>query len=86
MVFVVTEDKISDVTHQNIDNLNVIAILIDKNTGLVANAGKFDQTLVGIHSVLADSVDDAPVYNLAGQRISGNHSGVAIEGGKKVVR
>lgn len=43
MVFVVTEDKISDVTHQNIDNL-------------------------------------------AGQRISGNHSGIAIEGGKKVVR
>lgn len=76
----------SSVKHEDIDNLNCIAIVIDRETGLVVNAGKFEQRLTGIDTVLAPEAPAAPAYNLAGQRISGNHHGIAIEGGKKVVR
>lgn len=76
----------SSVTHKDIDNLNCIAIVIDRETGLVVNAGKFEQRLTGIDTVLAPEAPAVPAYNLAGQRISGNHHGIAIEGGKKVVR
>lgn len=80
------EHSPSSVKHENIDNLNCIALVIDRTTGEVVNAGKFEQRLTGIDTVLAPEAPAAPVYNLAGQRISGQHHGVAIEGGKKVVR
>lgn len=79
--------KSSSVTHKTIDNLNAIAMVVDRATGEVVNAGKFEQRLVGIHSVLAPTTDNAEVYNLAGQRITtAGAQGVSIKGGKKVVR
>lgn len=74
------------VSYRNLDNCNVIALIIDNTTGEIANAAKFSQALVGINSVLAPTSDDAPAYNLAGQRIGAQHTGIAIEGGKKVLR
>lgn len=82
----VVEHSPSKVTYTNIDNLNCIAIVIDNETGQVVNAGKFEQRLTGINTVLAPEAPAAPVYNLAGQRINAQNHGVAIEGGKKVVR
>lgn len=76
----------NQVTHQKLDNCNVIAIIVDNETGQIVNAAKFSQALVGINSVLAPTADDAPAYNLAGQRISRQQQGISIEGGKKVLR
>lgn len=76
----------SSVKYRKLDNCNIIALVINTQTGEIVNGAKFVKRLTGIHSVLADTDDGAPVYNLAGQRISGQHHGVAIEGGKKVVR
>lgn len=76
----------SSVKYSKLDNCNFIALVINTQTGEIVNGAKFIERLTGIHSVLADTDDGAPVYNLAGQRISGQHHGVAIEGGKKVVR
>ena len=33
-----------------------------------------------------DSQADAPMYNIAGQRIDGNYKGVVIRNGKKIIR
>lgn len=77
--------KASSSKFQNIENANVIAIVLDSQTGEFINAGRFEQRLVGINSVLAPTAD-VPAYNLAGQRINGASHGVRIEGGKKVIK
>lgn len=69
----------------NIDNCNVIAIVLDNATGLVVNAGRFEQRLLGIDSVLAPTATTES-YNLAGQRVNASTKGIRIEGGKKIIR
>lgn len=77
----------SRVTYNNIENMCVVALIIDKETGQVANAGKFEQRLLGIDSVLAPTADASAAYNLAGQRTTSNTAnGISIQGGKKVLR
>lgn len=76
----------SDVRFENLDNLNVIALLLDGTTGQIANAAKFEQRLVGINSVIAPTATDAPAYNLAGQPASRQQHGLVIEGGRKSIR
>jgi hypothetical protein len=39
----------------------------------------------GIESVKVLIQKSAPIYNLQGQRISGNYRGIAIQNGRKVV-
>lgn len=77
----------SSVTHKNIENLNCIAMIVDRATGEVVNAAKFEKRLEGINSVLAPKSESNDVYNLAGQRISpATANGISIQSGKKVLR
>jgi len=46
--------------------------------------GSYEDTTVAINSVTAPSdATDAPVYNMAGQRVSANTTGLVIKNGKK---
>lgn len=76
----------SDYKKRDTQNCVGVVLVIDEKTGEIVNAAKHNPLLAGINTVLAPEAAEAPVYNLAGQRISTNHHGVAIEGGKKVVR
>lgn len=42
--------------------------------------------VTGINAVSADELDDAPAYNLAGQRVGKSYKGVIVKNGKKVIR
>lgn len=47
---------------------------------------ELDETSTGISSVTTDKFDsNAPVYNLAGQRVSKNAKGILIQNGKKFI-
>lgn len=76
----------SKVKYRKLDNCNVIALVVDTKTSEIVNGAKFIERLTGIDTVLAPEAPAAPVYNLAGQRINGQHHGVAIEGGRKTMR
>lgn len=71
-----------------IENANIIALLIDDTMGgQVANAAKFSQKLVGIHTVLADdNAAPAEIYDLQGRRVAAPVNGINIVGGKKVIK
>lgn len=73
-------------SYRNLTNCSGIALLIDGKTGEIVNAAKYNSLLAGIDTVLAPEAPATPAYNLAGQRISGQHHGVAIEGGRKTMR
>ena len=45
-----------------------------------------DSPSTGISKITTTNVADAPMYNLAGQRVDSNYKGVVIQNGKKVVR
>jgi len=71
--------------------------LTDKNFTFIAtwNGGKkadknwtFTATndATGIATIKAlNTVSNAPIYNLQGQRVDGNYRGIAIQNGRKVV-
>ncbi len=44
------------------------------------------ETATGIRGIEASETDDAPVYNLGGQRVSSNAKGIVIKNGKKIIR
>ena len=44
------------------------------------------ETATGIRGIEANDTDDAPVYNLGGQRVSNNAKGIVIKNGKKIIR
>lgn len=70
-----------------VENANVIALLVDATTGQIANAAKFSQKLVGIHTVLADdNAAPAEIYDLQGRRVTAPVNGINIVGGKKVIK
>lgn len=75
---------------QDKDQLYVVAILLDLNEGIVANAVKVKVTTpdaVGIENVNASkSAADNHFYNLQGQRLSKAQKGVNIVNGRKIVR
>lgn len=77
----------ADVPHSDLASCSVIAMLIDTKTAQVVNAHKFDPAQQsGIHTVLAERNSRSERYNLSGQRISRQQSGIGIEQGKKVMR
>lgn len=45
-----------------------------------------DATATGIGTVSTNVNDDAPVYNLAGQRVGKDYKGVVIQNGRKIIR
>ena len=48
--------------------------------------GNVEDATTGISKITTTNVADAPMYNLAGQRVDSNYKGVVIQNGKKVVR
>ena len=44
------------------------------------------ETATGIRGIEASETDDAPVYNMGGQRVSSNAKGIVIKNGKKIIR
>jgi hypothetical protein len=44
------------------------------------------ETATGIRGIEANDTDDAPVYNMGGQRVSSNAKGIVIKNGKKIIR
>ena len=44
------------------------------------------ETATGIRGIEANDTDDAPVYNLGGQRVSSHAKGIVIKNGKKIIR
>ena len=44
------------------------------------------ETATGIRGIEAGETDDAPVYNMGGQRVSNNAKGIVIKNGKKIIR
>ena len=44
------------------------------------------ETATGIRGIEAGETDDAPVYNMGGQRVSSNAKGIVIKNGKKIIR
>ena len=44
------------------------------------------ETATGIRGVEASETDDAPVYNMGGQRVSSHAKGIVIKNGKKIIR
>lgn len=74
----------------NRENVDVVAMLIDTQTGLVINSAKakvLPYGINGIESVTGTSVNSSVMYNLAGQRITAPAAkGIVISNGKKIVR
>lgn len=73
-------------TVKNIDNLIVIALLIDYKTKAILQAAKTEglEDIVGIHTVSSPEHRDKMIYDLTGRRTNGN--GIVIEDGKLRIR
>lgn len=71
-------------------NVNVVAFMLDNNTGAVVNAtrckvyGMSAEAPEGIGTVLAPTTSASGIYNLAGQRAAGQ-SGIVIKDGRKMI-
>ena len=65
-----------------------VTITFDPNGATAADKVKIEVTgipTVGISGIATDDADDnAPIYNLAGQKVDKNYKGVVIKNGKKV--
>ena len=59
----------------------------EDNRGIMPFLYEKDETSSGIRNVTVDELDEnAPVYNLAGQRVSKDAKGIVIQNGKKYIR
>ena len=74
---------------QDKTKLKVVAMLIDRSTGLIVNAAQdavSDSNTTGIESSSAALPEtDGAVYNISGQRVSKAQKGIYIVNGKKVL-
>ena len=65
-----------------------VTITFDPNGATAADKVKIEVTgipTVGINGIVTDDADDnAPIYNLAGQKVDKNYKGVVIKNGKKI--
>lgn len=43
-------------------------------------------TSTGISNITVTTADNAPAYNLAGQKVNGSYKGIVIKNGKKMVK
>lgn len=88
---------LSGASYNIVENLSVVALLIDGATGHIVQADRLavGTEVEGVHTVLAPVSAPVGVYNLNGQRISTAQQlksvspalhGVSIENGRKVIR
>ena len=61
--------------------------MFNKNTQIGFGGFEFTAGTAGINDITVDAAADenAPVYNLAGQRVSKDTKGILIQNGKKFV-
>ena len=55
---------------------------MDKNNHLIS----YEAPATGISALTIDTDDNAPMYNLKGERVDANYRGVVIKGGKKTIQ
>jgi len=55
---------------------------MDKNNHLIS----YEAPATGIQNLTIDTDDNAPMYNLKGERVDANYRGVVIKGGKKTIQ
>ena len=71
---------------QDVNKVNIIALLIDAATGNVVNANKVKLSeSTGIVTVKAHQDANAAIYNLNGQKVQTVRKGLYIQNGRKVV-
>ena len=62
-------------------------LVVPKSLAKGAKAFPFNGELTTIKGISADQLDaDAPLYNLAGQRVGKDYKGIVIQNGKKFVK
>jgi len=61
-----------------------VTVVYDKGESAASNIFTLSVTS-GIISVSVEAKDNAPAYNLAGQKVSDSFKGIVIKNGKKVV-
>ena len=71
---------------QNVDNVKVVALLIDRETGIVVNANKCKLgASTGIVNVKGSQDANAAIFDMMGRRVSQPAKGLYITNGRKVV-
>ena len=80
----VGETSYTDATATDGEHSYVVTVVYDKGESAASNIVTLS-ILSGISSVSAETVDNAPAYNLAGQKVNDSFKGIVIKNGRKVV-
>lgn len=80
----VGETSYTDATATDGEHSYVVTVVYDKGESAASNIVTLS-VLSGISSVSVETVDNAPAYNLAGQKVSDSFKGIVIKNGRKVV-
>lgn len=80
----VGETSYTDATATDGEHSYVVTVVYDKGESAASNIVEIS-VLSGISSVSAEIVDNAPAYNLAGQKVNDSFKGIVIKNGRKVV-
>lgn len=68
------------------DDINVIALVAVSSNKLRLYPISIETIDTGIQNLTIDVDDNAPMYNLKGERVDANYRGVVIKGGKKTIQ
>ena len=80
----VGETRYTDATATDGEHSYVVTVVYDKGESAASNIVTLS-VLSGISSVSVETVDNAPAYNLAGQKVNDSFKGIVVKNGKKVV-
>lgn len=80
----VGETRYTDATATDGEHSYVVTVVYDKGESAASNIVTLS-VLSGINSVSVETVDNAPAYNLAGQKVNDSFKGIVIKDGRKVV-
>ena len=80
----VGETRYTDATATDGEHSYVVTVVYDKGESAASNIVTLS-VLSGISSVSVETVDNAPAYNLAGQKVNDSFKGIVIKNGRKVV-
>ena len=82
-----TLKEAADAGQAELDNpMNTSESLTDAYVTLVAALEAYKADPTAIRGIDANDTDDAPVYNMGGQRVSSHAKGIVIKNGKKIIR
>ncbi|MDE6353789.1 MAG: hypothetical protein K2L56_01810, partial [Prevotella sp.] len=80
----VAETSYTDADAANGEHSYVVTVVYDKGESAASNILTLSVTS-GISSISVETEDNAPAYNLAGQKVNDSFKGIVIKNGKKVV-